>query len=263
MKNFTLISLLLISLTGCTKYVQVFDTASTNTQLNNSYFVYETDTLLIKYYFWAKNGILAFSVFNKLDKPIYIDWKNSSFVYNDAKLDYWNDNETYYTVGIYKSLAYQGNLILPDFSTSEGVSVSTTQKVKPERVTFIPPKSNYYKSSFNILPLHYVMVNYKDSAVQRNDNLKKKTILHIKRFFNNSSPIRFRNFLALSLSENFQNVFYVDNEFYVSSITEMDDRHFYKSSRVPIGDRYSDHYTTVYQYFFKKITSFYDFPNNQ
>jgi hypothetical protein len=232
MKKLTLISFLLLSLTGCIQHIQVFDTATTNTRLSNDYFVYETDTLLIKYYFWAKNGILAFSVFNKLDKPIYIDWKNSSFVYNDDKLNYWNDEAFYYTAGIYKSHSYHGNLILPDFSVSEGVNVSTTLKVKPERITFIPPKSNYYNSTFRILPAiydftPYAMVHYKDSLARRSDKPKKKTILYVERFLKNGSPIRFRNFLAISLNENFQHVFYVDNEFYVSAITEMDIRHFH------------------------------------
>ncbi len=265
MKKFTFFSFLLISLTGCTKYVQVFDTTSTNTQFSNDYFVYETDTLLIKYYFWEERGILGFSVFNKLDKPIYIDWKNSSFVYNDDKLNYWNDEAYYYTAGIYKSLSYHGNLILPDFSVreGEGVNVSTTLKVKPERITFIPPKSNYYNSTFHLLPAiydvtPYVMGKYKDSLVRRSDRPKRKTILHIERFVKNGSPIRFRNFLAISLNENFQNVFYVDNEFYVSAITEMVRQHFWgKVNRVVIGDRYSGHYTTIYQYPFKKITSFF------
>jgi len=222
--------------------------------------------LLIKYYFWAERGILGFSVFNKIDKPIYIDWKNSSFVYNDDKLNYWNDEAYYYTAGIYKSLSYHGNLIIPDFSLSKGVNVSTTLKVKPERITFIPPKSNYYNSSFHLLPViydftYYVMGNYKDSVVRRSDKPEKKIHLHVERFLKNGSPIRFRNFLAISLNENFQHVFYVDNEFYVSAITKMDYRHFRGKEVSRVGNY--DGYHIIYEYPFKKITSFYVLPNTQ
>ena len=171
-------------------------------------------------------------------------------------MNYWSENETEYTTGIYRGLSYHGKLILPGYAVSEGINESTTLKVKPERVTFIPPKSNYYKSSFYLLQKdRYEMRNYKDSAAKRNDNPKEKTVMHIERFLKNSSPIRFRNFLAISESENFQQTFYLDNEFFVSSIKEMDIRHFHGKA---IG---TEHEKIIYQKPFKKITSFYTFVN--
>ena len=141
---------------------------------------------------------------------------------------------------------------------NEGINESATLKVKPERITFIPPKSNYYKSSFYLLrTTNYNMGNYKDSVVSRNDNTKRRTTLHIERFTNNASPIRFRNFLAVSLNENFQQVFYVDNDFYVSTINEMDFRHFRGKALRTENEK------IIYEKPFKKITSFYTFVKNQ
>ena len=63
MKKFTLIITLLIVLTGCAKYyIQVLNTGSKNTQLKNEFFTYETDTLLIKYYFWGEKESLRFNL---------------------------------------------------------------------------------------------------------------------------------------------------------------------------------------------------------
>jgi hypothetical protein len=259
MRRFTLLIYLFIILASCSiQHIQVFDTGTTNTELKDNYFVYETDSLQIKYYFWEDKGILGFSVFNKLNKPIFIDWKNSSFIYNDDKLNYWNENETEYTTSIYKGLSYRGRLILPGYTLNEGINESTTLKVKPERITFIPPKSNYYKSSFYLLRTdNYPMGNSKDSIVPRNDNTKRKTTMRIERFNPKGSPIRFRNFLALSLNENFQQVFYVDNEFYVSAIKEMDYRHFRGKTLRTENER------ILYEKPFKKITSFYTFVKKQ
>jgi hypothetical protein len=251
MKKFTLIIILFCVLVSCApRYIQVLNTGSTNTQLKNDYFVYETDTLLIKYYFWAEKGILAFSVFNKSDKPIFIDWKNSSFIYNDDKRNYWNENETYYTTAFYKGFSYHGKLIQPGYSVNEGINESTTRKDKPERITFIPPKSNYYNSSFHLIHNCYPWKELKDTVVKRNDYPNEKTTIYVQNYSQNNSPIRFRNYLSLSFDENFQHVFRVDNEFFVSSIEEMDSGHF-------LGKNMGDSYHLNYQYPFRKNTSFY------
>lgn len=251
MKIFTPIIILFI--TGCAPvYMSVFKTASTNAKLNNDYFVYETDTLLIKYYFWAEKGIFAFSVFNKLDKPLFIDWKNSSFVYNDDKLDYWNENETYYITGIYKGLSYHGKLIQPGYSVNEGINESTTQKVKPERITFIPPKSYYYNSSFNLLQhYHFWWKDLKDTAVERTDK-EGITEIFIRNFSQDNSPVRFRNYLTFSFDENFQHVFRVDNTFFISSMKVVEIRQFN-------GKNTGDAYHINYSYPYMEKTSFY-FP---
>ena len=87
-----IIFIILILLTGCTKsFIQIFDTSTRNCKSQNGFFVFENDTLKITYSFWASKGVMSFAVYNKLNKPIYVDWKNSSFIQNDNKMDYWVD----------------------------------------------------------------------------------------------------------------------------------------------------------------------------
>jgi hypothetical protein len=258
-KLFLQIITLFFILSSCApRYIQVLNTCSTTTQLKNDFYVYETDTLLIKYYFWAEKGIFAFSVFNKLDKPLFIDWKNSSFIYNDDKLDYWNENETYYTTGIYKGLSYHGKLIEPGYTANAGTNESKTQKIKPERITFIPPKSNYYRSSFNLIQHNHYWRDLNDTIVTRKDRPKEKTKMYVKNYSRDSSPIRFRNYLSLSFDENFQHVFRFDNEFFVSSIINVDYEYFLGKSVSP-----SNKYQFIYQYPFKNNTSFFIPVTNQ
>jgi hypothetical protein len=242
--------LLLCLLTSCSKsFIQVFDTASTNTQLKGDYFIYETDTVKITYAFWSSKGVMSIGVFNKLDKPLYIDWKNSSFIYNDSKFNYWIEETKTNTDSYYGGYFYKGPLIRPGFTINEGLQSSSSISVKPERITFIPPKSNYYRSQFYLLPLDYYKIKFdcKKTTVARNDNPKKKTNVYSENFTLENTPLKFRNYLAFTFSENSPQFFFIDNNFYLTTVREMDYRHY--------QGKYIGNYN--YEESFKKMTSFF------
>jgi len=230
MKKLILISCLILSLlTSCSKIlIQVFETETTNTKLSENYYIFENDTVKITYSFWGSQGIMSFSIYNKLNKPIYIDWKNSSYIVNDRKLNYWIDETQTNQAGYYGAYFYDGPLINPGFTVNEGVQISTSSTVKPERITFIPPKSYSTRSQFYLLPLPYFKLD-KDCKITiepRNDNPGRKTKVYSETFQLNNSPLRFRNFIAISLTENSQELRFIDNEFYMTSVKEMDYRHY-------------------------------------
>src|SRR5690606_15519519 len=54
----------------------------------------------------------------------------------------------------------------------------------------------------------------------------KKEKAFVKNFDKVNSPLIFRNFLTLSYSDNFKKVFYIDNEFFISKVTEMGKKQF-------------------------------------
>ena len=135
--------ILSIAIIGCSpQYMQVFEINSNKAKLSKDFFVYENDTIKISYSFWANHGLMAFSIYNKLDKPIYIDWKNSSFIYNSNKLNYWIDEQKTDYSSYYLGYYYKGNLLPQGIILNEGIQNTTSVSIKPERITFIPPKSN-------------------------------------------------------------------------------------------------------------------------
>lgn len=228
---------LTVLLSSCAKqYIQLFTTSSEDANLKNEYFVFENDTVKITYQFWGNRGILSFELYNKLDKPIYIDWKNSSYIFNDAKMNYWIDEELTKTVGTYVGFSYSGPLILPDFAIHSGVQESNSVSVKPERITFIPPKSKIYKSSFYISSYLTYSVDSskaKVSIVPRRDKPKKKTKIFEENFSLNNSPMVFRNYIAIMFSESSKDFddeskkySFIDNQFYVSYVVQEEMRHF-------------------------------------
>jgi hypothetical protein len=230
---------------SCKQFTQLYQTSSPKLTKNDNYWVFENDTLKITYNFWAPRGILSFTVFNKLNEPIYIDWKKCSFVRKTEKLDYWVDEETTNTETYYKgfnanfsgfrpviSVVEGGNVVTYGNNFSSGVStgssVSQSKKIKPERITFIAPQSTIYKSNFFIYNLGGTKLNLdRDTLIQkRNDSPKKTTTVYLADYTLEDSPLFFRNFLTFSTSEKFDKEFYVDNIFFINKIVEMDRNHF-------------------------------------
>lgn len=219
----------LIFLESCGGYVQLFNTVSLDSKLEAGYWVYETDSVKITYEFWANKGVMSFSIYNKLNFPIYIDWKNSSFVYNGSKLNYWEDEFQTTSKSTSYGYLYSGPLLKPGYLFSNVNQFTTSQTIKPERLTFIPPNSTYYRSQFYLLPIQYFNFdedNLTEKVVQRNDLPNKNTVMYEESFSVNESPLIFRNFLAFTTSESSNNFFYSDNEFFLSQATEMKYSHF-------------------------------------
>jgi len=228
MKTTMLLVTIFLFTSGCIQYVQVFDTKSTNAKIENELYVFENDSLKITYSFWAEKGLMNFSIFNKLQKPLYIDWKKSSYIDNSVKLNYWIDEQKETSRAYFGIYYYNGPRLEPVHAISDTYSASVSSTLKIERITFIPPASHYYRSPFYILPYSFSKLDDKSeiNEVTRNDMPNLQTKIIKKSFTKETSPIVFRNFLTFSMSESFENEFYIDNEFYVSSITEMDSRHF-------------------------------------
>ena len=217
-------------MTSCKSYVQVYETKSTNTSVENGFYVYENDSLKITYSFWAENGLITFAIYNKLNVPLYVDWKKSSYIQNSLKLNYWEDKIITKGTSINRSYYYDGPLLYPGYAVSKSVNNSVSSSTKIERITFIPPTSNFFRTQFYILPLNNIPVDksFRKLEIPRKDKPNKTTKIHEKTYLFENSPLIFRNYLTFSYSEGFESEFYVDNQFYISKVTKIDRKVFFK-----------------------------------
>ena len=225
--------ILTILLSGCfTSYKdQVVSIKGVNLNEIDRSWVFENDKVIITYDFWAKHGNMSFEIYNKLDLPIYIDWKNSSFIYNGTKNDYWVDQTNSSSKSSYSGVSTRisNNFYTSNNPTFQSGSVqSITSSVKLERVSFLPPKSKLKFSQFKL-------ANDQSYFTLKSPNIvKEKSILYDRRlalkyeipYSNSNTVINFRNYLAFTMTENSKEYFYIDNEFYVSKIIEMNDIEF-------------------------------------
>ena len=176
-------------------YYKVATVSSGNTKEIKNVLVFENDTIKVTYIFWAKNGAMSFDIYNKLNVPLYFDWKKSAFIPIDKMMSYWQDETN--TVGISTSSAYYlyGGVI-------SGNGKSKSKSIRQERVGALPPHSLISSNKYSLVPA--------------------KTSLPIQSFTLSNTPLRFRNFLAVSTSEQFdKDVFYIDNDFFVSSVKKV------------------------------------------
>jgi hypothetical protein len=271
MRRIIISTLIIVAiLQGCStqiNYVQIWKTEPIGMSKVGDYYVFENDTLKIVYYFWGEDGVMAFSLYNKTNKPIYIDWKKSTFISNAFKSDYWFDKITIKSSFAISNSSYS-NIIstLSSFSSSNtnqnitinrdktidsksqtntssngsietsGNSNSLTQGwshmsvSKQERITFLPPRTYIDKAMYKIHNNYYG--DWKSGFTQISEALssdpKKTTIISTKTFTNSNTPLDFRNFLTLSFKEDFSTEFYIDNEFYIKEVTSMEKRQFYQ-----------------------------------
>jgi len=219
---------MLLILFSCSKPItQVFESNSLTVKQSQNDFYFENDTIKITYDFWSNRGVMSFTIYNKLGKPIYLDWQKSSFIYNNIKLNYWSDEEITNSTQIYNSSSYR-NSNNPEFLYTNGNSASTSKTIRPEKITFIPPASYYSKKQFYLTSgSNFKMsINSESMIVPRNDNYNKNTVIYYSNYTKELSPLKFRNYLAFTMSETGSDYFFIDNDFYISSIKEMSTKHF-------------------------------------
>lgn len=215
--------LLFILFSSCAKYVQIFKTEPATPGITSAERLYfENDTVKITYSFWQKDGTIAYSILNKLNTPIYIDWKKSSYVGNGVKADYWVDETITKTTGYHSSNTFTGYGYYGLLGVSSTVSSFSSRSLKPERITFIAPHSNYIGSKFTLFPRgdNKLKTDASTGAIL-NPITHKEVSITYEEFSKENTPLSFRNFLTISMTEDFGKEYYIDNGFYVSKISEM------------------------------------------
>lgn len=115
-----------------------------------------------------------------------------------------------------------GEIFNIGLGTTIGESYSNSTKLKPERITFIPPKSIFFKPTMHLSDFEFVEYKkekFSKRTVASSINEKKTTKIMVAQLTGKDVFLTFRNFLTLSTKENFDSEFYVDNEFKVKTVT--------------------------------------------
>lgn len=172
-------------------------------------FSVENDTLHLWYDFYGDRGPVTFTIYNKLNIPIYIDWKKSAFITEHEKYDYWYD--------------------ISSFNAENGITT------REDRITFIPPHASITNTRYLIKPqgtfdipkeagtTHLPETWRKFGKDEKPGEVEVKEVNYTLR----NSPLVFRNFLTLSTSYHFDKEFYFDHYFWVSQVDVMDYNNFF------------------------------------
>lgn len=191
---------------SCTP-TQVIEITSKSAPENAGAFVFENDTLKVSYNFWARSGQMCFTVYNKLNVPVYLDWKNSGFILNGENKPYFIEGEKSKTKGHTDIYYYYG------FSSYQG----NTTTVKNERVTSLMPHSGTNRVYYHLYNTENILPTYGTSRTTfdiKGHQFKGRD----KKYSESESPEHFRNFISYSLNEDMKGLNHIDNEFYFSRL---------------------------------------------
>jgi len=200
-----------VLLGACTQY-QYITLNSDVYRADEQTFVWENDTVSIRYVFSGYNCPLTVQVYNKMNQPLYVDWKKSAVVYGDgSRLSLWNDqvNISSTTVG---GAVRMGNIAVGSAQTSGVMD-------KREQVSFIPPNSYVSVRPLAIMSnLIKPLPQELKERVSFGDQNGSKVDKYI--FTSENTPFTFRCFLTLAVNDNFSNSIYIDQSFWVSQIMQ-------------------------------------------
>lgn len=261
-----LVSILLILAQGCVSTrMTIYETGSDNASRIEEQWVSDNDTVVVRYSFWAEKGLISFAIFNKTDRRIFVDWKNSALVVNDQKIDYWQDETHYQSVSRQRGhgstssttqapTTFDWAWITRSAGIQLGTSLTSGTMVRNERITSIPPQSFIGLERFTILGERIDPASFKHEVneVPNVNQPKRKESILVATFGKANSPVRFRNFLSFSFHEDMREAFLVDDSFWLSSISDMAYTHY----RGKYLGKDSDG-APSYEKPYKKRTSFY------
>lgn len=222
-------------MTSCQSYL-LNTVSSSNTKKSDSTGVFkaENDSLVISYSFNGNNAPINIEIYNKMDEPLYVNWKKSAVIVADKAYSYIDDkimiNGT--TTSIGTQLYKQGN------TYTDGTIAAVAKLSKDE--SFIPPHAS---SGRSIFILNNIQMNEVEAT-----QFKKKIItyfdgsglIHSKSadFTATNSPLTFKSYLTLyTLKENKLSEFASAHDFYISNITKamIDPQELYQYGKQP-GD---------------------------
>jgi hypothetical protein len=228
MKRLFLPAILLLSLflVSCSKY-QINILSSTNSVKDEKtgIFTTENDSVKITYSFNGEKAPVSIHIYNKLNKPIFVDWNRSAAVVDGKAISYTN-KDVVINAGLsavtdtYKFSNNRNALLAGDVSYSSG-SISGLATL-PQNTTFLPPHSETENVLLNIRqkPILYAHTSLKADETGFTDGYTlKKVKVQSANFSKNNSPLVFRSFLTLyTIDNNVVKPMAFEHEFYVSKL---------------------------------------------
>lgn len=179
----------------------------------NGNFLLDGDSLWIAYSFRGENAPVQITVFNKMSKPLYVDWARSALVIGDIAYSYSGNELPSEEVFTYSDGRGWGSY----FSTSviDRDSEGYVSKIKPNRFV-----------NYSTLRLNVSFNGMKNKEFKsRNMGDKEGNVAKVKSadFTVDNSPLAFSSYLTTYTNEDkpivYQQDFYISNLIKTKSIT--------------------------------------------
>jgi hypothetical protein len=230
MKKLTRIALALLTIavfSSCNVYQVV--SLSGDLPMNDKFQFYsENDDVKVVYSFDGQGGPIHLDLYNKKDRPIYIDWSKCALVINDQSFTLWNDDA--FIRGDALEFRVNPNNTVRSVSSFEG-TIS-----KQEKVSFIPPQTKIVRDSYQVCPS---IINNSGRSFQKIKLYADKgefNAHNAKKYVYNrdNTPLQFDIYLMISDNEAMNNPIQLNNKFWASDLVDTS----IKGSNVFMGNQF-------------------------
>ena len=200
----------LVILSSCMRYQYATVSSPLKQNLKHE-FVHENDSIQVVYNFHGAGGPIKISVYNKLDTPIFVNWRMSSLIVDGLSRSYKDNVST-----------MQGNASGTALDWGSGFSTTNSafsgMVSHDEEVSFIPPgrfvtatpaalKSGFFASPPNIKPARKVIRTVSGNSTGRS-----------YLYASENSPLQYQSYLTYSADVNFSSIATVEDSFWVSEL---------------------------------------------
>lgn len=162
-------------------------------------FVIENDSVCISYCFYGESAPVSITVYNKMDKPLFVDWERSALIIDDVATSYYQEKapiqgqtESTYSGGTYK---WSRNYNITD-GYSDGSFVG--EIALPKGVSFIPPRSKIESTPLKLTNLPFDRIPNGEYTQQKLAKLNSNVVnVKVKEFTEENAPLAFRSYLSI------------------------------------------------------------------
>lgn len=199
-------------LSGCSRYQYIAIAGDTHQDKTNNY-VIQNDTAKIVYSFKGYNLPVTVEVYNKLNKPLYVDWTKSALIIDGQTFSYWqNKAQLSGTTG--------GSLIKLAAGVSYYWGDIDGTIIKQKKVSFIPPQSYVKTTRFYLKSRFFETQNHASETTEDFNSANGQNYGTKFTFDKQNSPLRFKSFITLSTNKDFSTEFHFSNAFWVNNIMQ-------------------------------------------
>jgi hypothetical protein len=216
MKNTLLPVILILFLSSCSTYEYCRVDAPGLTKNDSSELVWESDTVKLNYNFHGENGPLTLTIYNKLNKSLFINWKESALIRNGQ------------TIGLYDAHLdlirgkYTSSLLLTRNVSNTASDLSASFSL-PDGTDIIAPNSYISKGLLSIWDGKEILDSSWASSLPvkteysvDNSSMKYK----MQSYSSQASPANFKVYLTFKAGDEAGGAFSVSQSFYVAQVMQ-------------------------------------------
>ena len=228
MKQILFVACITMLLSSCNKiYYQVYDTKNNGMIEKESSLVYENEDCEISYNLWGEKGNFGFIFYNKTESDIFIILPQTFYIKNGVAYDYFKNREFGETkistlaeesttqMSLYGSVYSWGKWYDASITTSANKNktrgTSLTLSRKEMAIVCIPAHSR------KVIKEYTISNKIIKSCNEKQDYPQKKSIAAL--YTKDDTPLLFKNRIAYTFSKDGNNLKYIENEFWISGVT--------------------------------------------